>query len=243
MTRAVNTAIMPAPPKTLLAIDCSFGGHSVALVRNQQILAQCHHPRVVASQGLIASIERLRRAANIELNTLDYIAFGAGPGLFSGIRAACTATQGLAFVLATPVVPVPTPLALAHACCTKRALVAYRAYQGHCYIAAYERSKHNWRELLKPTLCPQNELPSLSGNWELCGRRLATLQSACKRACSGTVQRLPSWRSSLAPTVALLGMKLAAAGKTVTAVQALPHYVRHKVAYTKEERKAMQHSQ
>lgn len=226
-------------PKTILAIDCSFGGHSVAIARGKQILAACSHPKVVASIGLIASIEKLRRKLNLELADLDYLAFGAGPGLFSGIRAACTAVQGLGYVFAKPIVEVPTTLALASTYSAPNMLIAFRAYQGHCYLSAYQKTKHHYKTVLPPTLYPNDNLPKLTGSWHLGGRRLAELHQYFSNS---TIQfhKLPNQRGSLAPALTQLGLHLASKGQAVAAVDARPNYVRTKVAYTKAERLARQ---
>lgn len=222
----------------ILAIDCSFGGHSVALLREGRgAHAARHAPKVHASAGIIDSIEEVLSRSGVRAADLEAIACGIGPGNFSGIRAACGVTQGLSLVHGIGVAQVPTTLALAHASGCGKAVVAYPAHRGHCYLAAYGGPPLR-RELLAPSLWPLDGLPRLAGDWEVRARRMPGSRGLLAGCARGKADVRPAWRGSLAPAVAGIGLAAKEAGSLVGASEVRPLYVRDKVALTIEERRA-----
>ena len=114
--------IMPQPPPLalralvkLLALDTSTELCSAALWLDGRITAREEHAGQRHSELLLPMIDGLLRAAAVEPRALDAIAFGAGPGSFTGLRIACGVAQGLAFGAGIPVVGIGTLLALAAA--------------------------------------------------------------------------------------------------------------------------------
>ena len=221
----------------LLAIDCTFGGHAAALARDGRSLAAAAHPGIHATDGLMGTLERLFRKAGIGLSDLDGIAFAAGPGLFSGIRAACACAQGIAHAAGLRVLAVSSMRAAAASCTAAgRVLVAYPAHGGHCYLAGY--SNCGRRQSRPPALHALDSLPRIRGAWQLCGRSLAPIHAGLRRSCGPALQieRRIALKKSLAPAVAQI-----AAGrwrKATVPEQARPVYVRNKVAYTRQELQA-----
>ena len=223
----------------VLALDCTFGGHSVALLSNDRESPVARHmPKVHASEGIIDSIDMVLAKAGISLGDVSSLACGIGPGNFSGIRSACCVAQGLAFVKGIKIALVHSTLALAHASDCDKALVGYPAHRGHCYLAAYARTGGKWEERLEPSLFSLERLPRIEGNWQLCARRMSAHRARLERCVSGKLEGSPAWRGSLAPAVADIGMRMADNGQLVSPVDALPLYVRNKVALTIAERKA-----
>ena len=176
-------------------------------------LASQHKRNVHATEGIIDSLERILKASELELKDLGAIAFGAGPGLFSGIRTATAIAQGLAYVHELQVAQIPSTLALAHASKCQQALVSYPAHRGHCYIAAHTKSDHNWSTILEPSLHALTDLPRLNGNWQLCARGLATMNTNFTACVSGSLTRVRAYRGNLAPAVGSLGLVAMAAGR------------------------------
>lgn len=224
----------------ILAIDCSFGGHSVALLRKgRRAPATRHAPRVHASAGIIDSIDEVLSQSGVRAADLEAIACGIGPGNFSGIRSACGVAQGLSLVHGTGVAQVPTTLALAHASGCGKAIVAYPAHRGHCYLAAYDGKAGRLRERLAPSLWPLDGLPRLAGDWEVCARKMPGNRDLLAGCAKGKASVRTAWRGSLAPAIAELGLAMKEAGRLAAASEVRPLYVRNKVALTIEERKAL----
>ncbi len=174
------------------------------------------------------------------LADLDGIAFGAGPGSFTGVRIACGVAQGLALGASRPVVPVATLEALAQQ--AYRAHGATRVYacldarMREVYVAAYEREGDRWRETLPPAVLKPDDVVVPEGDVVRRGRglrrRIPTSRSVWR--CTPSMRRsTPSARAIIELAVPRL-----AAGEGVDAAHALPLYVRHRVALTSAERAA-----
>ena len=101
----------------LLAFDTSTDTLSIAVQQGEGALAQVWAHTGVggaqASSTLIPAIQRLMKEAGLDFRQLDAIAFGRGPGSFTGLRTACSVAQGLAFGAGVPVLPVDSLVAVA----------------------------------------------------------------------------------------------------------------------------------
>ncbi len=108
------------------------------------------------SERALALCAELLAEAQWPLASLDGIAFGAGPGSFTGIRIACGLAQGLALSGDLPVVPVPTLAALAQSAWTQgghsRVFACLDARMREVYVAAYARAGAAWEEVAAPAV-------------------------------------------------------------------------------------------
>jgi tRNA threonylcarbamoyladenosine biosynthesis protein TsaB len=189
-----------------------------------------------ASSGLIAGVMDLLRQAGLALTDLDAIAFGAGPGSFTGLRTACSVAQGLAFGANVPVLPIDTLLAVAeearhtaHAGVKALRLTALLdARMDEMYAATYDYVDGVWAEVEGSHLVRPEAFVAVhgvAGNvFAVYGERMGGLTGITALPTAAAMLRL-------APT-------LMAAGKAVPADQALPSYIRDKVAKTTAERMA-----
>ncbi|RZL04754.1 MAG: tRNA (adenosine(37)-N6)-threonylcarbamoyltransferase complex dimerization subunit type 1 TsaB, partial [Rubrivivax sp.] len=98
---------------TLLAFDTSTSELSVAVTARGQVWEHTGPGGAQASSTLIPTVQALLRDAGVTLAELDAIAFGRGPGSFTGLRTACAVAQGLGFGADVPLLPVDTLLAVA----------------------------------------------------------------------------------------------------------------------------------
>ena len=221
----------------LLAFDTSTEWLSVALQpgAGARVLEHGSAGGAQASAALIPAIEGLLRQAGLTLVQLDAIAFGRGPGSFTGLRTACAVAQGLGFGSAVPVLPLDTLLAVAedaHGRSGATQVVAVLdARMGEVYSGAYVREGAGWRTVQPPQLSRPEQVEVPAG-FTLAGNALELMAPA----------GLPGGpRVPALPTAAAL-LRLApgalAAGPSHAAAQALPLYLRDKVAQTTEERAA-----
>lgn len=215
----------------ILALETATHRLSVALWNDGELIERAAELPSGGSEWLLPAMRAMIDEAGLGLPALDGIAFGAGPGSFSGLRLAAGCAQGLAFGLELPVLGIGTLEALAVASGERRAYCCLDARMNEVYVAAYE----DGIEVVAPLVCPPERLPSLPAGdgWVGCGDGF-----------SGRPKPLPGLagvRSELRPTAAAVARLAAprfARGEGVEAVQAVPLYVRDKVALTTAERLA-----
>jgi tRNA threonylcarbamoyladenosine biosynthesis protein TsaB len=213
-TELLSIALQPGPGAALLTHDGAGGAQ--------------------ASASLIPAIESLLARAGLQLAQLDGIAFGRGPGSFTGLRTACAVAQGLGFGSGVAVLPLDTLLAVAedaHGRSGATEVVAVLdARMGEVYAAAYRRlADGRWETVQSPQLGRPDAI-ALPPGFTVAGNALALFG-----------ERLPAGAVAALPTAAAL-LRLAPAALALhpggDAAQALPLYIRDKVAQTTEERAA-----
>lgn len=223
----------------LLAFEASTQRLSVALWRDGLISEKTADVPNGGSERLLPWANELVTEAGIAFKNLDGIAFGAGPGGFTGLRLACGVAQGLAFGLDVQVVPVCTLAALALAAGEGKVLACLDARMNEVYVAAYAVSGESVEEIMAPKVGPGGTvlLPDSAG-WRGVGDGFAAWGDVLR---SRLERRLVGDDPALCPTaaaVARLAAPVLACGAGVPAAQAVPLYVRDKVALTTAERLA-----
>ena len=241
----------------LLAFDTSTDAMSVAVtgpVQGVQQVWQHDAPGgALASAALIPAIMDLMARAGMGFADLDAIVFGCGPGAFTGLRTACSVAQGLALGARArlggpelPVLPVDTLLALAEEArhlavpgtAPAQVLAMLDARMDEIYAASYTFDGTGW-EPARPCVLGRPESLALEPGWQAPGLLLAgnVFGAYGARLPFGPelrrVAALPSAGALLRLAPALL-----AAGHGVPPEQALPTYIRDKVAQTSAERAA-----
>ena len=221
----------------ILALDTSTEYCSVALWHDGSIDTRETAAGQAHSQLLLPMVDELLQQHAVVLKDLDGIAFGRGPGSFTGLRIACGVTQGLAFGAGLPVVGVSTLLALAEAIQAERALCCLDARMGEIYHAAYIREGGEWRAVHEASLCPPDAAPSLPpGAWTGCGGGFAAYGEVLQRRYAGCLAEVRPEVYPHAREIARLGARELEQGRGVPAEQALPVYIRDKVALRSDER-------
>ncbi len=223
---------------TILAIDTSSELASVALSYDGRVIARETPGVQTHSQTLLPMVQALLAEAGITLAQCDAVAFGAGPGSFTGVRTACGVAQGLAFGLDLPVVPVVTLLAMAQACrdacAASDVLVLLDARMEEIYWAQY-RYRDGWQIVQEPALGTPSAVAAI-GDAIACGNGLVAYAPTfnalpvATNTCPGVIPH--------ATQIARLAEAELAAGRTVNARDAQPIYLRNKVALTTSERQA-----
>jgi len=225
----------------LLALETSADFCSVAAARGDAVASR--HVRAGRSQAemVLGLVEEVLGEARLSLDDLEGIAYGAGPGSFTGLRIACGVTQGLALSRGVPVVGVGTLLALAedasHEAPGDRFVACVDAHMGEVYHAAYARSRSGWDEISAPGIYKPQAVPAIPGEgWIGCGNGFTAYGGQVAARHDG---RLSAVLAQLAPTARAV-LKLAAprfaAGEARDAADAVPVYLREKVALKTSER-------
>lgn len=227
-------------PARLLAIDTSTELLSLGLADGAGVRVHEEPGGAQASAVLLPRLLALLQDARLRVADLDAIAFGRGPGAFTGLRTACSVAQGLALGADKPLLPVDTLLIVAE--CAREFTGAtdvwavQDARMGEVYAARYRLETDGWRTVQPPALYDPQTLE----------QRIAQAPAAVVAgnalplhpALAGPATAVPQARPTAA---ALLALAEAAwrRGEAVDAAQALPLYIRDKVAFTTAEREAM----
>ena len=200
----------------------------MALWRDGEIAAVERRAGNRHSELALPMLQGLLRKFSIIVEELDAVAFGAGPGSFTGLRIACGLAQGLAFARELPVLGVSSLEALAQESGAERVIACIDARMREVYYAALERQAQGWREVV-PARCVAPESVAVpDGNWVGAGNGFAIYGNM------GLSNVLPEVHPT-AVAVAQLAAPRLAAGEGVDAALAQPVYIRDKVALTKAE--------
>jgi tRNA threonylcarbamoyladenosine biosynthesis protein TsaB len=223
---------------TILAIETSADLASAALLHQGVLISEESGGVVTHSQTILPIVQRLLAQAGIALAQCDAIAYGAGPGSFTGVRTACGIAQGLAFGADLPLLPIVTLLAMAQDCRERsgedRILAVLDARMGEVYWAQYDFAG-GWQTIVPPTLSGTEAVAPV-GDVLACGNGLRAHAQAFDqhgfRRC-GLDEEVPH-----AAQIARLGELAWIKGAAIPAREAEPLYLRNKVALTTRERMA-----
>ncbi len=223
----------------LLALDTSTEHCSVALWLDGGVHADAVHAGQRHSALLLPMIDRLLAGAQIRLTGLDAIAFGEGPGSFTGLRIACGVAQGLAFGADLPVIGIGTLVALAEASAANDAVCCLDARMQEVYFAAYRRAGAAWQTVVPPGLFAPERVPALpEAEWVGCGNAFIVYPDALGCGLGDRVSTIAREVSvPHAREIAILAAAEVARGRARPADEALPVYIRDKVALTVEEQR------
>lgn len=220
----------------LLALDSSTDTMALALVTPEQTKVFEATGGAQASARLLPEIRALLAGAGVAMDDLDAIAFGQGPGAFTGLRTACAVAQGLAFGLGKPVLAVDSLMLVAEDARAQGAgddvWVAMDARIGEIYAARYRWAGGAWQVIEAPALYAPD---ALAAHW---GQPAAVAGTALTEYAAALGALANAWPQARSRAAALAALAQAAwqRGETLDAADALPVYVRDKVALTTAER-------
>ena len=221
----------------ILAIETSSEMASCALLRGDTVLWRESNGVRTHSQAILPMLQELLAEAGLTVAGCDAIAFGAGPGSFTGVRTACGIAQGLAYGAGLPVIPLVTLPAMAQAChaaCgATEVLAVLDARMGEVYWGQYRLENGAWTVVAEPALCaPLAVAPLAVDGLVACGNGLSAYPEAFAGASLSHI--MPHARE-----LALLARAAFAEGATVAAADAQPLYLRNKIAFTSAERQVI----
>jgi tRNA threonylcarbamoyladenosine biosynthesis protein TsaB len=227
---------------TILAIETSSELASVALLRGDSVLSRQSTGVRTHSASVLPMAQELLAEAGIGLGDCDAIAFGSGPGSFTGVRTACGVAQGLAFGAGLPVIPLVTLPAMAQACHEQvgatEVLCVLDARMNEVYAAQYRLQDGAWLEVSAPALCaPGDVQPVDLDGLVACGNGFSAYPDAFHGkpfAAAAMAEVLPH-----AAQLARLAARELEAGRTLGPADAQPLYLRNKIAYTAAERQVI----
>jgi tRNA threonylcarbamoyladenosine biosynthesis protein TsaB len=221
----------------ILALETSSEYCSVALWRDGESDAREVHVGQGHSERVLDMVDALLSRHRLRVTALDGIAFGEGPGSFTGLRIACGVTQGLAFAAGIPVLGVSSLLAMAESTQSDRVLCCVDARMREIYHATYERAADTWHTVQAPGVYAPAAAPQLpEGTWFGCGNGFAAYRETLMRRYEPRLDAVDVEIHPRAEEVARLAVPRFERGEGGDAAAAAPLYVRDKVALKMYER-------
>ena len=209
----------------VLAVDTSSPRGSVAVAGPEGVLAEA---RVVTAEGhsrwLLPAVAALLQGLGLDPGALDVFAVTTGPGSFTGLRVGMGSVQGLALASGRPCVGLPTldVLAASAAGSSGTIVALIDAFRGEFYSGVYDTAGGlRGGRAVGPLAAVLGDLPAGSA---FVGDAAAEHREAILRAVPGAV--FPGGASFLAPPLAAVALRLAAAGGTVSPSELRPLYLR-----------------
>lgn len=232
----------------ILALDTSTEAGSVAIWQNGEVLEDFQLLPRQQAQALLPQIKGLLNKAGVSLSQVDALAFGRGPGSFTGLRIAAASIQGLALALNKPVIPVSTLEAMAWSAINlapnqqpvSKVLTLLDARMDEVYWCAWQ-NEGGWPVALTAEQLSAPELVSLpetlgtqalgtQADWALVGSGACYVERLAAAVTAKLNQQQPNVFPS-AKAIVHLAHKAWQQGKWVDAADAIPIYLRDNVTH------------
>ncbi len=219
----------------LLAIETATEACSVALSDGNEVrelfeIAPRQHAELV-----LLMAERLLAESQLSVHALDGLAFGRGPGAFTGVRIAVGVIQGMALGTGLPVAPVSTLAALAHGArrvdAATKVACALDARMHEVYWGLYQNYESDrWLAVTPDSVAKPQAVPTLADSgWCSVGTGWSAYPNELAARCGNMVTAASDLQYPHAYDIAILARQVFSAGETVSAEAALPEYVRNQV--------------
>lgn len=214
----------------ILALDTATEACSVALKNDDDVVVRQVMGRQHA-ETILSLIDQLMAQAQYRPSELDAIAFGRGPGMFTGLRIGAGVVQGIAFAADIPVVAVSSLAALAQGQRSDRVLALFDARMEQVYWGCYRRDEDG---IMKLTGKEQVGAPASvvlpEGSWQPAGSGWDQYESQLQPVLGDAISNAVHGSVPSARDVARLGEIGLQKGLAVPAAEAQPVYIRDDVA-------------
>ncbi len=216
----------------LIAIETSSTICSVALNVDGKIDDRIRDVPRGHARHVLPLLEDLLQSHQLQLKQIDAIAFGRGPGSFTGVRIACAVTQGIAYALDIPVIAISSLAAMAQTTEGQYVYSVLDARMGEIYCAAYKRDNQGIVHRLgeERIMSPEDANVSTSESWVGVGSGWVTYAAELRRRLGEHILRVDEQGYPNARGVAELAKLAWEKGEHVSAAKAQPTYLRDKVA-------------
>lgn len=218
----------------ILAIETATEACSAALDIDNRCIQRYRVAPRQHTQLILPMIDELLQEADIKVSDLDAIAFGQGPGAFTGVRIAIGVIQGLAFAHDIPVIPVSTLAALAQHFAEEHDHVATAidARMQEIYWGLYKRDDSGiMRPIIEESVCSPTDLPSVSeANWFGVGTGWKTYSEELQSRFPGNLTGFNGESLPSAEDILTLAKPVYRENKAISVEEATPVYLRNKIA-------------
>lgn len=221
----------------LLAFDTSTEFLSIAIARGDALFSFNTLAGQSHSQWILPEIQKLLTSASIQLADLNGLVFGAGPGSFTGVRIAAGVAQGLAYGANLPVTGVCTLMAIAQASGADKVIACLDARMGEVYHAAYAQQNGVWQPVCAPGLYKPDAVPAIAGvGWVGAGSGWQTYAETLSAQYDAQLAQVLPQLLPQATAMLQLAQPVFASGDALNAGDAMPIYIRNRVALKTAER-------
>jgi len=226
----------------ILALDTCTESCSAALLYKGELFEQVEMTQRGHSDLILGMMDNVLQQAETNISTIDAIAFGRGPGSFTGVRVGVGVAQGIAFARDIPVIPVSTLLAVAQDAADTLDVdyiaVAMDARMGEVYCAHFERNNGIVERLDSERVCPPEQFkPYSEQQWVGVGTGWREYDSILRENFAANLDKVVFEHYPNASVMIKLAGIEADAGRMIAADKALPVYLRDNVAKKKAEQK------
>lgn len=221
----------------LLAIESSTELFTAALFLDGRIVEREGARGASHSEIALPLVHALLDEEGVSLAGLDGIAFGAGPGAFTGLRLSCSVAQGLAVGAGLPVIGIGSLEALALGAGDGLVYACADARMNEAYCAAYRVRGESVETVVAPLVAAPDKVPVPPGQgWLGCGSGFAAYGEALAARLAPMIGHIDAAARPRAAVLLRLAVPRFARGEGIDAALAAPLYVRDKVAMTTRER-------
>ncbi|MCB1956315.1 MAG: tRNA (adenosine(37)-N6)-threonylcarbamoyltransferase complex dimerization subunit type 1 TsaB [Rhodocyclaceae bacterium] len=222
----------------ILAIETSSERGSLALANECFMDCVDLDPGPAQSATALAKLKTLLAARGLGVKDIQVIAFGSGPGMFTGLRLGCGLAQGLSIGLLKPIVAVSSLEALAHQSEGDHVVAATDARMGEIYSQCFARSGDTLAPCGEPTCVPPEmlSLPDGPAAWHGVGNAFDIYRDRLPGRVLGELTQVSASVRPHAREVLEIARRRIGRGETTPLSDAVPQYVRNKVALTTRER-------
>ena len=218
----------------VLGIDSSGMVASIAVVEDMQMLGEYTiNYKKTHSQTLLPMLDEVAKMIELDLADIDVIAVAAGPGSFTGLRIGSATAKGLGLALKKPLVSVPTLEGIAFNFCGSDKVICpmMDARRSQVYTGIYEFDGNTLRKVEDQMAVPVEEilekLNIIGKEVVLAGDGVPVYMEQIEKYLKVPYLVAPAHLNrQRAGAVAVLGMQYAKEGKTETAMEHQPDYLR-----------------
>jgi len=216
----------------LLAIETATEACSAALCLDGAVSSRYEFAPRQHAELILTMVDSLLVEAGIKITALDFLAFGRGPGAFTGVRIATGVIQGLAFAADLPVVPISTLAVLAQGAAGQAdyLLSAIDARMGEVYWGLFHKCQEVVELLGEEAVSkPEQVQAAADQQWFGVGSGWRTYDKELRQALNGQLLDMQGDAYPQARDIIPLAIRAYDGGAAVPAAQAQPVYLRNKV--------------
>lgn len=228
----------------ILALDTCTESCSAALLYQGKVFECFEMTQRGHSELILGMMDNVLSQAGVGISVVDALAFGRGPGSFTGVRVGVGVAQGIAFARDIPVIPISSLAAVAQGAADQLDInhlaVAMDARMGEIYCASYKRENGLVKQVDDEQVCPPQDfspafMPDSLLEWVGVGTGWREYDAILRECFSNRLAQVSVEHYPRATSIVKLAEFEAQAGRVLPAEQAMPVYLRNNVAKKKGE--------